>query len=91
MVERLDEERLETLREWGEGLSTNARDELRAAGKAILMLVDEIDRLQADVWNARAAAVQRAAMESSEGLATTLSERIARGRAAAPPAPQAQL
>lgn len=91
MVERLDEERLQTLREWGEGLSTNARDELRAAGKAILMLVDEIDRLQADVWNARAAAVQRAAVESSEGLATTLSERIARGRAApAPPTPQAQ-
>ena len=91
MVERLDEERLETLREWGAGLSTNARDELRAAGKAILMLVDEIDRLQADVWNARAAAVQRAAVESSEGLATTLSERIARGRAApAPPTPQAQ-
>ena len=48
MVERLDEERLETLRTWGAGLSTNARDELRAAGKAILMLVDEIDRLEAD-------------------------------------------
>ena len=58
MVERLDEERLETLRAWGAGLSTNARDELRAAGKAILMLVDEIDRLEADLWNARAAAKQ---------------------------------
>jgi hypothetical protein len=80
MVERLDEERIETLREWGAGLSTNARDELRAAGKAILMLVDEIDRLQADVWNARAAATQRAMADSSEELATTLSERIARGR-----------
>jgi hypothetical protein len=56
VVERLDEERLETLRNWGAGLSTNARDELRAAGKAILMLVDEIDRLEADLWNARAAA-----------------------------------
>ena len=58
MVERLDEERLETLRAWGAGLSTNARDELRAAGKAILMLVDEIDRLEADLWNARAATKQ---------------------------------
>jgi len=55
VVERLDEERLETLRTWGAGLSANARDELRAAGKAILMLVDEIDRLEADLWNARAA------------------------------------
>ena len=90
MIERLDEERLETLREWGAGLSSNARDELRAAGKAILMLVDEIDRLQADVWNARAAAVQHASLDSSEGLATTLSERISRGRAPATPAPQAQ-
>ncbi len=58
MVERLDEERLETLRTWGAGLSTSARDELRAAGKAILMLVDELDRLEADLWNARAAAKQ---------------------------------
>lgn len=61
VVERLDEERLETLRTWGTGLSTNARDELRAAGKAILMLVDEIDRLEADLWNARAEAKQAAA------------------------------
>ena len=61
VVERLDEERLETLRTWGTGLSTNARDELRAAGKAILMLVDEIDRLEADLWNARAEAKQVAA------------------------------
>ena len=58
VVERLDEERLETLRTWGAGLSTSARDELRAAGKAILMLVDEIDRLEADLWNARAAVRQ---------------------------------
>ena len=61
MVERLDEERLETLRNWGSGLSTSARDEVRAAGKAILMLVDEIDRLEADLWNARADAKQAAA------------------------------
>jgi hypothetical protein len=61
VVERLDEERLETLRNWGAGLSTSARDELRAAGKAILMLVDEIDRLEADLWNARAEAKQAAA------------------------------
>jgi hypothetical protein len=60
VVERLDEERLETLRAWGAGLSASARDELRAAGKAILMLVDEIDRLEADLWNARAEAKQAA-------------------------------
>lgn len=96
VVERLDEERLETLRAWGEGLSTSARDELRAAGKAILMLVDEIDRLEADLWNARAAAKQADARqaqppvedplvaEPSQLLARTLSERIARGRPTEP-------
>jgi hypothetical protein len=95
VTERLDEERLEILRAWGAGLSTSGRDELRAAGKAIVMLVEEIDRLQADVWNTRAAAVRsqvagivpqddaepvRAPVETSEALARTLSERIARGR-----------
>jgi hypothetical protein len=65
VVERLDEERLETLRTWGAGLSTNARDELRAAGKAILMLVDEIDRLEADLWNARADAKEALAQATA--------------------------
>ena len=60
VAERLDEERLEILRAWGAGLSTSDRDELRAAGKAIVMLIEEIDRLQADVWMAGEAAVQRA-------------------------------
>ena len=99
MTERLDEERLEVLRTWGQGLSSSGRDELRAAGKAIVMLVEEIDRLQADVWMARESALQRARFaadadpsageptpepvlqeDSTDALALTLSERIARGR-----------
>jgi hypothetical protein len=50
---RLDDEKLETLRRWGVGLGADGRDELRAAGKAILILIDEIERLQVDVWHAR--------------------------------------
>ena len=50
---RLDDEKLETLRSWGAGLSADSRDELRAAGKAILILIDEIEQLQVDVWHAR--------------------------------------
>ncbi len=82
MVERLDEERLETLRAWGAGLSTNARDELRAAGKAILMLVDEIDRLEADLWNARASANLRKerAAEQRAAEQRALEERAASKR-----------
>ena len=64
------------LRSWGSGLSTSGRDELRAAGKAILMLIEEIERLEVDVWNARAAANQAAEQRSSQSLATTLRDRL---------------
>jgi hypothetical protein len=69
VVQRLDEERLEILRNWGAGLSTSARDELRAAGKAILMLVDEIDRLEADLWNARASAKEAISAAAQAAIA----------------------
>ena len=79
MVERLDEDRIEMLRSWGEGLQTSDRDELRAAGRAILMLIEEIDRLEADLWNERAALIQAATEQrSSASLAGTLRERLAR-------------
>ena len=53
MIDRLDEQRLEILRGWGTGLASDDREELRAAGKAITVLIEEIDRLQVDLWNAR--------------------------------------
>ena len=51
---RLDEAKIEMLRAWGEGLSGDSRDEVRAAGRAITMLVEEIERLNVDLWNERA-------------------------------------
>ena len=75
------------LRGWGEGLETSDRDELRAAGRAILMLIEEIDRLEADLWNERAALIQAATEQrSSASLAGTLRDRLAR---TAPPEPTA--
>ena len=74
------------LRSWGEGLQTSDRDELRASGRAILMLIEEIDRLEADLWNERAALIQAATERSSSSLAGTLRERLARS---APPEPSA--
>ncbi len=78
MVGRLDEERLEILRGWGAGLASDDREELRAAGKAITVLIEEIDRLQVDLWNARVA--ERDAHEprvaSSQG--TALRDRLLR-------------
>jgi hypothetical protein len=50
---RLDEEKLALLRRWGEGLTVDDREEVRAAGRAILLLSDEIERLHIDLWHAR--------------------------------------
>lgn len=76
------------LRSWGEGLQSSDRDELRAAGRAILMLIEEIDRLEADLWNERAEAIQAATEHrSSASLATALRERLA--HRTAPPEPSA--
>ena len=54
-TERLDEAKLETLRGWGAGLANAPSDELRAAGRAIVLLVEEIDSLYVDLWNVRTA------------------------------------
>jgi hypothetical protein len=50
---RLDEAKVETLRAWGDGLRNDPREEVRAAGRAITMLVEEIERLNIDLWHAR--------------------------------------
>jgi hypothetical protein len=63
-MERLDEERIEVLRQWGEGLARVEREETRAAGRAILLLIEEIDRLHVDLWNQRAAAGAHAPEEA---------------------------
>jgi hypothetical protein len=89
VVDRLDEEQIEILRTWGAGIATDTRAELRAAGKAILILLDEIERLQVDTQPARGASNPRlieastgeAEQEpveavSSQSLGTSLRERL---------------
>jgi len=79
MGDRLDEERIEILRAWGAGLAGDSREELRAAGKAITVLVDEIDRLQVDLWNARVDTRPpfEPTADSSREIADTLHDRAA--------------
>ena len=100
MSGRLDDEKLETLRSWGAGLAAGGRDELRAAGKAILILVEEIERLQVDVWHTRdesqgahAAPVEPSLEEVADmlagddppmGLESTLRDRVGRFLGARP-------
>jgi hypothetical protein len=49
----MEEEQLAALRQWGEGLRSDAREEVRAAGKAIALLCEEVDRLELALWHAK--------------------------------------
>ena len=53
MDERLDEQKIDTLHSWAEGLLRDERSELRASAKAILLLIEEIEHLHVDLWHAR--------------------------------------
>ena len=53
VAERLDEAKLSTLRLWAEGLARDERDEMRAAARAILLLIDDVESLHMDLWHAR--------------------------------------
>jgi hypothetical protein len=55
LSDRLDESKIEQLRAWGVGLLADGNQEFRATGKAILLLIEEIERLHVDVWNAKTA------------------------------------
>lgn len=46
----LDTEKIAALERWGAGLQGDPRPEVAAAGRAILMLIDEIERLNVLVW-----------------------------------------
>src|SRR5919202_371194 len=64
--DRLDEDKINQLRRWGSGLAKAENDELRATGKAILLLIEEIEALHVDLWNAKSAAVDAPAGEDEE-------------------------
>lgn len=46
----LDAEKLQILGRWAEGLRADQRDELAAAGRAIELLIEEIERLHVLLW-----------------------------------------
>jgi hypothetical protein len=49
----LDVEKLSLLGNWAEGLQRDQRAEVAASGKAILMLIEEIERLHVVIWDGR--------------------------------------
>jgi hypothetical protein len=82
---RLDEERLEELRSWGERLRRAGGEESAAVGRAILMLVEEIDRLHIELWHARIqpsveepSAIVETAVDEEEPVGSSLHRRLRR-------------
>jgi len=89
LSDRLDESKIEQLRAWGTGLTANGGAELRATGKAILMLIEEIERLHIDLWNARSTQEEERADEAGNAasqlvddalIERTLRDRLSRVR-----------
>jgi hypothetical protein len=94
LADGLDAEKLDVLRRWGAGLQRDGREEVAAAGRAILLLIDEIERLHVLVWDrklypdAPIAAPSPAADAAGDGgedappenLSRTLRDRLRRAR-----------
>jgi len=59
----LDEDKLESLRRWGQALRGASGEEQAASGRAILMLIEEIEGLRLELLRARE-------------LASTLQQRV---------------
>lgn len=87
----MDVEKLEILRRWGGGLQADPRSEVAAAGRAILLLIEEIERLHVLVWDRRLYPDEPPPPEpeptpppepAERGLTATLRDRLRRvGRA----------
>jgi hypothetical protein len=84
---RLDEDKLEALRRWGRGLEQAGGEESAAAGRAILMLILEIEQLQIDLMLVReqlsrvgppSSDEAAGSPEEPEPFASTLHERLER-------------
>jgi hypothetical protein len=80
---RLDEDKLEALRRWGVGLREAGSEESAAAGRAILMLIEELERLHLEELRAREqlshltqVASAEAAQDAGERVASTLHGRV---------------
>ncbi len=78
-TERLDQDKIEILRTWGEGLLNDGRAEVGAAGRAILLLIEEIERLNVDLWHAgRLEATEDAPEATSEKPAEEVGSALRR-------------
>ena len=88
---QFDQDKLETLRRWGRGLRETSAEESAAAGRAILLLIEEVERLRLDLLRTREllsrvapASSGEAADLEDEAIASTLHERLQRAHGQEP-------
>jgi hypothetical protein len=77
----LEEDKLEALRRWGQGLRDAGREDQAAAGRAILMLIEEIERLRLDLLRTREQLTREDSAgdgDTDEPLALSLRGRVSR-------------
>jgi hypothetical protein len=78
----LDDDKLEALRRWGQGLRDAGGEEHAAVGRAILMLIEEIERLRLELLHTREQSTREDLAtgevdgESDEPLVSTLRGRL---------------
>jgi hypothetical protein len=63
---RLDEAKVDELRRWAQSLQEAAGEESVAAGRAILMLIEELDRSRVELFRTRELLERVAPMSNSE-------------------------
>ena len=79
---RLEDDKLEALRRWGQGLRDAGGEEHAAAGRAILMLIEEIERLRLELLRTREQSTREdlatgeVGGDTDEPLASTLRGRL---------------
>jgi hypothetical protein len=77
-TDALDAEKLQILARWAAGLRADQRDELAAAGRAIELLIEEIERLHVLLWG------RQLYPEPTQSLETVWSQAPAGGEIDAP-------
>jgi hypothetical protein len=82
---RFDEDKLEALRRWGNRLRETRDEETAAAGRAILLLIEEVERLRLELSRTREllnrvvpASNEVAADPEARTIDSTLHERLQR-------------
>jgi hypothetical protein len=73
---RLKADELEQLRRWGAGLQHDPREEVSAAGRAIVLLIEEIERLHVAAWDRRLYPEEPPAPLDAPDLPVSLRQRL---------------